>query len=415
MEDIITLAKEAREATWEAQTLSTEQKNFVLLKAAEKLLAEQEKIVAENQKDLEAGEAKGLTAALLDRLKLNASRIQDMARGLKEVAELPDPVGQVTREWTRPNGLKVQKVRIPLGVIGIIYESRPNVTVDAAGLCLKSGNVVILRGGSEAIHSNRVLGEVLQEALEEEGLNPHLIQVVPTPDRAAVQALLAQDEYIDLIIPRGGQGLMNFLREYSKIPVVKHDKGVCHVYVDEAADLSKALAIAINAKVQRPGVCNAMETLLVDEAIVQEFLPQVVKALQAEGVEIRACEKSRQIVPSLKAAVEEDWGAEYLDKILAVRVVKGLDGALEHIHHYSSLHTESIVTEDKARAERFLKEANSSAVMVNASTRFNDGGQLGLGAEIGISTTKLHAFGPMGLEELTTEKYVIRGEGQVRV
>jgi glutamate-5-semialdehyde dehydrogenase len=337
-----------------------------------------------------------------------------MSMGLREIAKLPDPVGEVVKGWTRPNGLKVEKVRIPLGVIAIVYESRPNVTVDAAGLCLKSGNVVILRGGSEAIHSNLVLGTILQEVLKDSKINPDLLQVVPTTDREALKVLLEQDTCIDLAIPRGGSGLMRLLRDISKIPVIKHDKGVCHIFVDYNADLEAAERIVLNAKVQRPGVCNALETLLVDEKISHGFLPRMLEELKRLGVEVRGCERTRKIDPDVKAASEEDWDAEYLDLILAVKVVGGLDEALRHIERHGSLHTESILTNDERHAERFLKEVNASAVMVNASTRFNDGGQLGLGAEIGISTTKMHAFGPMGLEELTAQKYVIRGEGQVR-
>jgi len=411
---IIEIAKKAKEAARHASRLTRPQKDAALLHMAEALISQSDRIVAENGKDLETARKKGLSAAMIDRLTLNPQRIQEMAKGLKEVAALNDPVGEVVKGWTRPNALRIEKVRIPLGVIGIIYESRPNVTVDAAALCLKSSNAVVLRGGSEAIHSNLILGEILREVLKEEGIHQDLIQVVPVTDREAMKELLAQDQYLDLIIPRGGESLMKFAREYSKVPVVKHDKGVCHVFVDYNADLDMAEKIAINGKVQRPGVCNALETLLVDERIAHAFLPRALAALQKLGVEVRGCEKTRQIVPEAKVATEEDWPAEYLDLILAVKVVKGIDEAMDHIQKYGSLHTESIVTNDEKNAERFLREMNSSVVLVNASTRFNDGGQLGLGAEIGISTTKLHAFGPMGLEELTAQKYVVRGEGQVR-
>ena len=412
--DIIELAKNARAVMDEAAKLSTSQKNTVLEKAAAHLIASSKRIQSENEKDLVAAREKGLSSAMIDRLELNDARIQDMAQGLRELIQLEDPVGQVVKGWVRPNGLRVEKVRIPLGVICMIYESRPNVTIDAAGLCLKSGNVVILRGGSEARHSNRILGEILREVLQAEDINPDIVQVVPVTDREAVQVLLAQDEYIDLVIPRGGEGLMQMLRKYSKIPVIKHDKGVCHIFVDYNADIDAAEKIVLNAKVQRPGVCNALETLLVDAKIAHSFLPRMLAELKNQGVEVRGCAKTRVIVEGVNAAQENDWDAEYLDKILAVKVVEDLSGAIEHIHRHGSLHTESILTNDESHAERFLREVNSSAVLVNASTRFNDGGQLGLGAEIGISTTKMHAFGPMGLEELTTQKYVIRGEGQIR-
>lgn len=413
-EEILQITRAAKAAAREAANLRTPQKDAVLKRAAEHLIASQPRILEENQKDLGAAEAKGLSKAMLDRLTLNEKRVAEMAQGLREIVDLPDPVGQVVKGWTRPNGLRVEKVRIPLGVIAIIYESRPNVTVDAAGLCLKSGNVVVLRGGSEAIHSNRILGEILRESLQSSGVNPDLVQVVPTTDREALKVLLEQDREVDLVIPRGGEGLMKLLREISKIPVIKHDKGVCHIFVDYNADLDRAEKIVLNAKVQRPGVCNALETLLVDRKAAHAFLPRMAAELQRMGVELRGDPATRAIVPQVAAATEADWDAEYLDLILAVKVVEGLDEALAHIERHGSLHTESILTNDEAHAERFLREVNASAVLVNASTRFNDGGQLGLGAEIGISTTKLHAFGPMGLEELTTQKYVVRGDGQVR-
>ncbi len=413
-QEIIDLAQRARKAAREASNLSTPKKNTILKRAAENLQNSTSRIIQENKKDLEFARSKNLSEAMIDRLTLDEKRIQEMANGLREIVSLSDPVGEVVKGWTRPNGLRVQKVRIPLGVIGIIYESRPNVTVDAAGLCLKSGNVVILRGGSEAIHSNRILGTILRESLEKEQVNPDLIQVVPTTDREALKVLLEQDRFIDLIIPRGGEGLMQMLREISKIPVIKHDKGVCHIFVDYNADLDQAEKIILNAKVQRPGVCNALETLLVEEKIANRFLPRMGEELKRQRVEVRGDTRTQQLLPDAKAATEADWSAEYLDLILSVKVVSGIDEAIQHIEKYGSLHTESILTNDENHAERFLKEVNASAVMVNASTRFNDGGQLGLGAEIGISTSKLHAFGPMGLEELTTQKYVIRGEGQVR-
>jgi len=413
-EEILQITRRAKAAARQGAVLSTPKKNEILSKAAAHLIASQERILQENKKDLAFAESKGLSKAMIDRLTLDEKRIGEMAAGLREIIELPDPVGEVVKGWTRPNGLRIEKVRIPLGVIAIIYESRPNVTVDAAGLCLKSGNVVILRGGSEAIHSNCILGEILRESLQESGVNPDLVQVVPTTDREALKFLLEQDRSVDLVIPRGGEGLMKMLREISKIPVIKHDKGVCHIFVDYNADFDRAEKIVINAKVQRPGVCNALETLLVDRKAAHAFLPRMYEELKRLGVEIRGCDRTRAILPEVKPAVDADWDAEYLDLILAVKVVDGIDEALQHIEKYGSLHTESILTNDESHAERFLREVCASAVMVNASTRFNDGGQLGLGAEIGISTTKLHAFGPMGLEELTTQKYVVRGEGQIR-
>lgn len=323
-------------------------------------------------------------------------------------------MGAMTRTWKRPNGLEVSRMRIPLGVIGIIYESRPNVTIDAAGLCFKAGNAVILRGGSESLNSNQSLAGIVSRALMESGLPEKAVQVVPVRDREAVNILLKQEEFIDLIIPRGGEGLIRFVVENSKIPVLKHYKGVCHVYVDDGADLEMAQEICYNSKVQRPGVCNAMETMLVHQSVAEEFLPRMAKQFAQASVEIRGCPKTCGILSDAKAAKEADWPAEYLDLILAVKVVENMDEALTHIAKYSSNHTESIVTSDYTRARRFLREADSSVVLINASTRFNDGGQLGLGAEIGISTSKLHAFGPMGLEELTTTKFVVFGSGQIR-
>jgi glutamate-5-semialdehyde dehydrogenase len=337
-----------------------------------------------------------------------------MAASLKEVALLPDPVGEVIRMWTRPNGLRVGKMRIPLGVIGIIYESRPNVTSDAAGLCLKAGNAVILRGGSEAIHSNMAIAGVLREVCRKQGVPPDAIQVIPTTSRKAVEEMLQLEEYIDVIIPRGGEELIRFVVSRSKIPVIKHYKGVCHVFVDASADRKMAERICYNAKVQRPGVCNAMETLLVHRKIAPSFLPPMAEKFKAAGVELRGCPQTRKILRSISPAREEDWSAEYLDLILAVRVVEDLDEAVRHIIRYGSSHTDSIVTRDYENAERFLKEVPSSTVLVNASTRFSDGFQLGLGAEIGISTTKLHAFGPMGVEDLTTSKFIVYGTGQIR-
>ena len=408
------MAKAAKDAAREMGRCAADVKNAVLLDIAAGLQNKAAYIVQENKKDLERAADLGLSAAMIDRLTVTDATIQSMADGLKEVVQLGDPVGCTVDSRLRPNGLQVSRMRIPLGVIGIIYESRPNVTIDAAGLCLKAGNAVILRGGSEALDSNRALASVISAALQKSGLPREAVQVIPIRDRAAVNALLAQEEFVDLIIPRGGEGLIRFVVENSKIPVLKHYKGVCHVYVDRGADLDMAERISLNAKVQRPGVCNAMETLLVhrDEAVA--FLPKVAETLIEAGVEIRGCRETRRILPNTVAAEEADWPAEYLDLILAVKVVDDIDQAIAHIASYSSDHTEAIVTSDYERARRFVREVDSSVVLVNASTRFNDGGQLGLGAEIGISTSKLHAFGPMGLEELTTTKFVVFGSGQVR-
>ncbi|WP_456432055.1 glutamate-5-semialdehyde dehydrogenase [Thermosulfuriphilus sp.] len=408
------MGKKAKEAARKVASLPTTVKNEVLLKVANELEDRKEEIQAANRKDLEAATQRGLSKALIDRLTLSDKIIAGMAQGLREVAALPDPVGEVVKMWPRPNGLWVGRMRIPLGVIAMIYESRPNVTIDAAGLCFKSGNAVILRGGSEAIHSNLALAEVFASALKATSAPAEAVQVIPTTDRAAVNELLKLEEFIDLIIPRGGEGLIRFVAENSRIPVLKHYKGVCHVYVDRAADLEMARKIAINSKVQRPGVCNAMETLLVHQAVAEAFLPAVAEDFRAAGVELRGCPRTRSLVPWAKEATEEDWTAEYLDLILAVRVVSSLDEALNHIVRYGSNHTEAIVSQDYSRAMRFLKEVDASLVLINASTRFNDGGQLGLGAEIGISTTKLHAYGPMSLEELTTTKFIAFGDGQIR-
>ncbi|MDA8419006.1 MAG: glutamate-5-semialdehyde dehydrogenase, partial [Desulfobacteraceae bacterium] len=360
------------------------------------------------------GRAQGLSAAMLDRLSLTDKAIDSMIAGLKEVAALPDPVGEITEMNRRPNGMLVGRMRIPLGVIGMIYESRPNVTVDAAALCLKAGNAILLRGGSEAIHSNLALAKLMQEVLAGEGIPAAAVQVIPTTDREAVTAMLKLEEHIDLIIPRGGEGLIRFVAENSRIPVLKHYKGVCHIFVDESADLAMACDIVINAKAQRPGVCNALETLLVHRAIAPRALPMLGERLREAQVELRGCPETCALLPYAVPATDADWPAEYLDLILAVRVVDDLDAALDHIARYSSLHTESIITANYANAQRFLREVESSSVMVNASTRFSDGGQFGLGAEIGISTTKLHAYGPMGLKELTTKKFIVYGDGQIR-
>ncbi len=413
-ETIAAMARAAKKASVAVACAEAARKTEVLERLAASLLARRAEIQAENRKDLEAARAAGLPPAMIDRLTLSDAVFSSMARGLREVARAPDPVGRLGPEVVRPNGLRVRRMRIPLGVIGIIYESRPNVTVDAAGLCLKAGNAVILRGGSEALHSNRALAAVIAEGLAASGLPPEAVQVVPMRDRAAVLALLQQERAIDLIIPRGGEDLIGFVVAHSRIPILKHDRGVCHVYVDEGADLEQAEAICLNAKVQRPGVCNAMETLLVHRAEAPRFLPRMAERFAAAGVELRGCPETLRFVPGAVPATEKDWPAEYLDLILAVKVVAGLEEAMAHIAAYGSHHTEAILTRDPQRAQRFLREVDASVVLVNASTRFNDGGELGLGAEIGISTSKLHAYGPMGVDELTTSKFVVYGEGQVR-
>lgn len=413
-DEMLQVAREAKIASRRLATLSSGVKSELLCKMADALLSSAGQLMAENEKDLATGREKGLSAAMLDRLVLNEERIQAMADGLREVAALPDPVGEVTGMWRRPNGLQVGRMRIPLGVIGIIYESRPNVTADAAGLCLKSGNAVVLRGGSEAIHSNAAIGAILKQELEAMSLPAGAVQVVTTTDRAAVTELLKLEDEIDLIIPRGGEGLIRFVSENSRIPVIKHYKGVCHTFVDASADFDMAEEICVNAKVQRPGVCNSMETLLIHQDVAETFIPRIAARLRQEGVELRGCPVTREFAPEMTEATEEDWSAEYLDLTLAVRVVEGIDEAIDHIDRYCSLHTEVIVTRDYENSQRFIREVNSSVVMVNASSRFSDGGQLGLGAEIGISTSKLHSFGPMGVEDLTTRKFIVLGEGQVR-
>ncbi len=411
---ITTMARAARGAATQLGRASSEQKNAALMAIAAGLEKKTALIQAENRKDLIQAEENGLSAAMIDRLSVKDETVSYMISGLYEIAALDDPVGAMGPASIRPNGLQVARMRIPLGVIGIIYESRPNVTVDAAALCLKAGNAVILRGGSEAFHSNQALAQTIGQALNDSGLPQTSVQVVPLREREAVLALLGQEDLIDLIIPRGGEGLIRFVAENSKIPVLKHYKGVCHIYVDDEADPEMAQEICFNAKVQRPGVCNAMETLLVHKAVADDFLPRMCGQFAGAGVEIRGCDLTRRIFPDAKKAEESDWAAEYLDLILAIKVVDDLDAAIDHMAAYSSQHTEAIVTRNYDRARRFVREVDSSVVLVNASTRFNDGGQLGMGAEIGISTTKLHAFGPMGLEELTTTKFVVHGSGQIR-
>jgi glutamate-5-semialdehyde dehydrogenase len=411
---IMEMAKEARTASMEIARCPSKKKNEVLLKIADKIEAQATYVQEENQKDLAMAKEMGLSDAMMDRLTVTDVTVTSMAKGLREVSQLNDPVGSTSKSWLRPNGLEVSRMRIPLGVIGIIYESRPNVTIDAAGLCLKAGNAVILRGGSEALHSNQALASIISQALDEAGLPAKAVQVVPIRDREAVKMLLNQEAFIDLIIPRGGEGLIRFVVENSTIPVLKHYKGVCHVYVDGGADLEMARDICYNAKVQRPGVCNSMETMLVHRSISQEFLPQMADRFIKAGVEIRGCPETCRILPDARKAEPADWPEEYLDLVLAVKIVEDMDQAVSHITRYGSSHTEAIVTQDYKRARRFVHDVDSSVVLVNASTRFNDGGELGLGAEIGISTSKLHAFGPMGVEELTTTKFVVFGDGQIR-
>lgn len=411
---VVGMAKAARAASLEIAKCPSDKKNEVLVAIANNIEKRTSHIQEENQKDLARAKKMGLADAMIDRLTVTDATIKSMSQGLREVAQLNDPVGSTSKAWLRPNGLKVSRMRIPLGVIGIIYESRPNVTIDAAGLCLKAGNAVILRGGSEALNSNQALAGIVGHVLGETGLPQETVQVVPVRDRKAVNVLLNQEEFIDLIIPRGGEGLIRFVVEHSTIPVLKHYKGVCHVYVDEKADIEMAQEICYNSKVQRPGVCNAMETMLVHQSMAQEFLPKMAELFVKAGVEIRGCPETCRILPGAHKAGESDWPEEYLDLILSVRVVEDMGQAISHIAEYGSSHTEAIVTRDFNRGNRFVREVDSSVVLVNASTRFNDGGELGLGAEIGISTSKLHAFGPMGVEELTTTKFLVFGDGQVR-
>src|SRR5215813_807653 len=412
--EAVRLAKQAKAASRQLAPLSSAEKDRALHLMADELEAQSDYLVQENKKDLDAAEKAGISEAIVDRIALNSSRVRGMAKGLRDVAALPDPVREVVKMWRRPNGLQVGKMRIPLGVIAIIYEARPNVTADAAALCLKSGNAVILRGGSEAHFSNQAIGQILRKACAQTRVPQEAVQMVKPKEHAFVQELLQLEEYIDLVIPRGGEELIRAVVAHSKVPVIKHYKGVCHIYVDSDAPLEMAERICMNAKVQRPSVCNAMETLLVHEGIAPTFLPSLLAKYRAAGVEIRGCEKTCRLVSGIKKATEADWSTEYLDLILSVRVVKDMDDAIDHIERYGSEHTETIVTTNYQRSRDFIDRVNSSAVMVNASTRFNDGAELGLGAEIGISTSKIHAFGPMGLEELTTTKFVVLGDGQIR-
>lgn len=415
MEKLITeIARSAKKASRKTAVLSTDQKNRALEEIKKSLEKNYKKIQEENFKDVEDAGKKGLTSAMIDRLTLSDKVMNSMISGIDDVILLDDPVGRIGSIKKRPNGLEVGRMNIPIGVIGMIYESRPNVTVDAAVLCLKAGNAVILRGGTEAFYSNQVLASAISEGLENAGLDNKTVQIVPVKEREAVNFLLKQEGLIDLMIPRGGEGLIRFVAQNSSVPVLKHYKGVCHVYVDKFADLEMAAEIAFNSKVQRPGVCNAMETLLVHKDAADKFLPLIGRMYNEAGVEIRGCKKTCELIKEAVFARQEDFGMEFLDLIAAVKVVDTFHEALDHISVYNSGHTEAIVTKDYSRARRFLREVDSSVVLVNASTRFNDGSQLGLGAEIGISTDKLHAYGPMGIEELTTRKFIVFGDGQIR-
>jgi len=406
------MCQAARDAQPALATASTDTKNAVLRGVADLLMERADTILASNALDLAAAEEAGLSSAMVDRLRLDHKRLGGIAAAVRDIAALPDPIGDISDLVRRPNGLRVGRMRIPLGVVAMIFESRPNVVIDAGALCLKSGNAAILKGGREAAHSNLALAQVLRDALTAQGLPADA--VVHLTERGQVSELLEQAQTVDLVIPRGGEGLIRYVTQNSQIPVVQHYKGVCHVFVDDTADLAMAADIAVNAKTQRPGVCNALETLLVHRAVAEKFVPAVANTLSETGVELRGCERARALWPDMTPAGDADWHAEYLDLILSVRVVDDMDAAIEHIRIYGSDHTESIITSDYGRANAFVASVPSSAVMVNASTRFNDGGELGLGAEIGISTSRLHAFGPMGLKELTTQKFVVYGEGHVR-
>ena len=408
------VGQQARQAARAVARSTTAVRNQALQATAEALDAARDELATANARDLEGGRANGLEAAMLDRLELTPARIDAMIEGLRQVASLPDPIGEITDMTYRPSGIQVGRMRVPLGVIGIIYESRPNVTVEAASLCLKSGNATILRGGSEAIHSNQAIAACLAKGLKESGLPESAVQVVKTTDRAAVGELITMPRFVDVIVPRGGKGLIERISRDARVPVIKHLDGICHVYIDSHADPEKALNIAVNSKTQRYGTCNTMETLLVDQEIAADILPLLADAFRDKGVELRGCPQTMDILPDVVRATEDDWGTEYLAPVLAVKVIDGLDGAIEHINRYSSQHTDSIVTENYTRARRFLTEVDSSSVMVNASTRFADGFEYGLGAEIGISTDKIHARGPVGLEGLTSQKYVVFGDGHIR-
>ena len=408
------LGQQARAAARELNRANTGQKNTALLAIAEAIEAAEADLLAANARDMQAGAENGLDEALLDRLALNEERIAGMAEGIRQIAALADPVGEITDLNYRPSGIQVGKMRVPLGVIGIIYESRPNVTADAAALCLKSGNAAILRGGSEAMHSNQAIAACIHSGLEKAGLAKTTVQVIETTDRAAVGELITMKDYVDVIVPRGGKGLIERVSEDARVPVIKHLHGVCHVYIDDEADIDKAIRVAFNAKTQRYGTCNTMETLLVSRAVADRVLPELGRQYQEKGVELRGCEITQGLIPGSKAATEADWDEEYLAPVLSIRVVEGFDQAVDHIHKHSSGHTESILTENIGKARRFMTEVDSSSVMINASTRFADGFEYGLGAEIGISTDKIHARGPVGLEGLTSQKYIVIGDGHIR-
>ncbi len=413
-EKIKKIAQDAKRASREMAGTSIQEKNGALLKMAEDLVSNSDGLIEANSKDLEYAKQKGISIAMQDRLMLNRDRIKKMAESLIKVSQLNDPVGEIVKMWRRPNGLQIGKIRTPIGVIGIIYESRPNVTVDAASLCLKSGNAVILRGGSEAINSNIAIASILSKAAAESGLPEKALQLIDVTDRSAVQALLKMDEYIDLIIPRGGHALIRSVVENSSIPVIKHDKGLCHVYIDSKADLKLGEDVAFNSKTQRPSVCNAMETLLVHKDVAGKFLPSMIGRFQKAGVVVRGCPKSKEIVNDIERASEQDWSSEYLDMVLSIKVVESINDAIDHISCYGSMLSESIITTDYNRSWKFLREVDAAAVFINASTRFTDGEEFGFGAEMGISTQKLHCRGPMGLEELTSMKYIIFGNGQIK-
>jgi glutamate-5-semialdehyde dehydrogenase len=409
-ESIQQMGRQARAAAYRLAQLSSDEKNAILRAMASSIRTNAAALMQANDKDLAAGVEKGLSAAMLDRLRLDEARIEAMAAGIDQVATLPDPVGQVMDAWERPNGIRIEQVRVPIGTIGIIYESRPNVTADAAALCFKTGNATILRGGSEAIHSNRAIAAALASA----GAPEHAIQLIPFTDRESVAALAQMDKWLDLIIPRGGKGLIETVVSLARMPVIKHYDGICHLFVDQAADLEMAVKLTVDAKTQKCGVCNALETLLVHEAVAAKFLPMVATALRAKNVELRGCEKTRAILSDCIPASDADWDTEYLDLILSIKVVSSIDEAIDHINTHGSHHTDTIVTEDQAAAERFLRSIDSSCVFHNVSNRFADGGEFGFGAEIGISTDKLHARGPMGLRELTSYQYRVRGNGQTK-
>lgn len=412
--DMSMMAKQARIASRQVAQLNTEQKNQLLLAMAEAIEKQSASIIEANELDLASGAEKGLSDAMLDRLKLTTDRVIDIANAIREIISLPDPVGHMANVSVRPNGIQVGKMRIPLGVVAMIYESRPNVTAESAALCIKSGNAVVLRGGSEAIHSNLAIANCLHQVLAEFSLNPYMVSVIPDTSRVVIESLLQQRESIDLVIPRGGEGLIRYVTENSQIPVIQHFKGVCHLFVDKYADLAKAVNIMLNGKTQRPSACNAIETMLVHKDIADSFLPIAAEALAEKGVVVHACEQSLHFFSGGQLATQEDYHAEYLAQEIAIKIVTGFDQAVAHINEYTSDHTEVIVSQDTSRTQSFVRQINSSVVMVNASSRFSDGGQLGLGSEIGISTSKLHAYGPMGLTSLTTEKFVVYGDGQIR-